>query len=136
MRVFVAWSGKSSRKVAYRLRDWLPRMLPNIEVWVSTRDIEAGRQWSVEIEKQLKEAHFGILCLTPKNTKKPWILFEAGALSRSARGLVPYRIGLEKKSLPGPLAQFQSVAASRLGTKRLIEALRKASNNGQSAQKL
>ncbi len=123
MRVFVSWSGKKSRKVGHKLRKWLSELFPGVKVWVSSRDIGAGKRWSRALERSLDEAQFGILCLTEKNVEKPWVLFEAGALARSVRRLVPYRIDVIQKMLPGPLAQFQSVSATKKGTRRLVDAL-------------
>lgn len=46
-------------------------------------DIEKGAKWSTEVLKELEESEIGILCLTRDNLDKPWILFEAGALSKN-----------------------------------------------------
>ena len=54
-----------------------------------------------------------------------WILFEAGALSKSVkRGcIIPYLVDLEPDELPGPLRQFQAVRADEDGTLRLVRRL-------------
>jgi DNA-binding XRE family transcriptional regulator len=69
-----------------------------------------------------------VLCLTPENITAPWVLFEAGALSKSVSEsrLVPYLVGFEARELEGPLAQFQNVQADRLGTYQLITAINAA----------
>jgi DNA-binding XRE family transcriptional regulator len=68
---------------------------------------------------------FGVICLTPENTSSPWVLFEAGALSKtvSESRVVPYLFGFEARELQGPLAQFQAVRADRAGTYQLIAAI-------------
>jgi hypothetical protein len=130
MRVFLSWSGERSKQVAYALRRWIPKVLPGVVPWMSGRDIGAGTRWSVEIDKGLQTAGFGVICLTPENLGSPWVLFEAGVLARSlrvGRALCPYLIGVDVSRIQhGPLGQFQSVTADREGTWRLMVALNKA----------
>ena len=89
MRVFISWSGTKSRLLAEALRDWIPYVLPSAEPWMSATDIVPGARWSIEIASQLDTANVGIICLTPENIDAPWIMFEAGALSKTlSRALV------------------------------------------------
>jgi hypothetical protein len=62
------------------------------------------------IAKELEQARIGILCLTPENLNSNWILFEAGALSRSVENsfVCPLLLGIEPSEVEGPLAQFQA----------------------------
>ena len=125
MRVFISWSGTTSRTVAEALRDWLPDIIQEIDPWMSASDLEAGVRWAGEIGKSLEQTDFGIICLTPSNLLAPWILFEAGALSKrfeSAR-VLPYLFQLPQSRITGPLAQFQNVDANKEGTRRLVGAI-------------
>jgi hypothetical protein len=109
--VFLSWSGESSHKVAAALRDWLPIVQQSIEPFMSSRDIAKGARWNAEIAQKLEICGFGILCLTPDNLVAPWVLFEAGALSKmvQAASVVPLLTGGMKKSdISFPLAQFQA----------------------------
>ena len=81
-KVFISWSGDLSRKLGETLRDWLPSALQYVKPYFTPEDIEKGAKWSSEIAKELESANIGIICLTRDNTEKPWILFEAGALSK------------------------------------------------------
>jgi hypothetical protein len=128
LRIFVSWSGEKSRDVANALRDWLPYVLPSAEPWMSATDIDRGARWSTEISTQLAEANVGIICLTPENLEAPWILFEAGALSKAlSRSLVcTYLVQLKAAEMKGPLAQFQATLASAEDTKRLILSMNRA----------
>ena len=83
MKVFISWSGKRSQALANMLRDWLPNVIQAIKPWMSDVDIDKGSRWSKDIALQLEESKVGIICLTPENLEAPWILFEAGALSKS-----------------------------------------------------
>lgn len=83
MKVFLSWSGDRSHYVAKALRDWLPLVLQFCEPWLSDRDIAAGDRWSEKIAKELEARNVGIIVLTRDNIRAPWVLFEAGALSKA-----------------------------------------------------
>ena len=105
------------------MREWLPLLFQTIEPWLSSSDIMAGTRWANELAENLDEIDFGILCLTQDNVNSPWILFEAGALSKSLQKgrVVPYLIGIKPKDLnESPLSQFQCVASDKNGTKKLL----------------
>ncbi|MBX3209877.1 MAG: toll/interleukin-1 receptor domain-containing protein [Labilithrix sp.] len=126
MKVFLSWSGKRSRAVATALREWLPNVVNALQPWMSEEDIAAGARWSLEIAGSLKEAGFGVVCVTPENWERPWLLFEAGALAKafdSAR-VAPYLFGFKDKSLPGsPLSQLQAKLANKEDSFDLVKAL-------------
>jgi len=91
----------------------------------SAHNIDAGQRWGHELGEQLGSTNFGILCLTPENLESPWLLFEAGALSKvigQAR-VVPYLFQLSTTDVPFPLAQFQGVLATSAGTLELIKSI-------------
>src|SRR5205823_4210816 len=69
------------------------------------------------------QTHFGILCLTPENLKAPWLLFEAGALSKAVdhSAVCPFLYDVSKTDLEWPLAQFQANTADEEGTKGIVE---------------
>ncbi len=131
MRVFLSWSGKRSKKVARKLRGWLPKMFRNLEIWMSDRDIRIGERWSPELLRQIDRAQFAILCLTTDNLESPWIHFEAGAIAKSVGDktfVAPYLIDIKKSAIPGPLKQFQAARATKKGTWRLVHSLALALN--------
>ena len=128
MKVFLSWSGSRSEAVARALRSWLPDVLQAVEPWFSSSDIQAGARWASELELQLQESRVGIICLTPENLTAPWVLFEAGALSKSLGSayVCPYLFGFSPSELHGPLVQFQAITATRDGTKMLLRTLNRA----------
>ena len=127
MKVFLSWSGAMSKDVASVLYTWLPQVIQVIRPWMSSEDIDRGARWSAEVARELDANGFGILCMTPDNLTAPWVLFEAGALSKafdSAR-VCPYLVGVEIAALEGPLAQFNAARANRDDTLRLVETINK-----------
>jgi len=123
--VFISWSGERSLAVAEALRDWLPEVLQYVDVKLSSRDISAGSRWQADVASMLAEAEFGVLVLTPENLMEPWILFEAGALSKTvgASKVVPYLLDTDVRALSGPLVQFQAVSADDEGTLSLVRSI-------------
>lgn len=115
MDVFISWSGERSGAAAKALRDWLPKIINAIKPWLSSADIDKGARWSTDIASRLEIAKAGIICLTPSNLHSDWILFEAGALSKTLKNtfVCPLLIGLEPTDIKGPLAQFQTTRATK-----------------------
>src|SRR5260370_42334613 len=83
MKVFLSWSGDRSEGVAHELARCL-KMVLRVKPFLSSKDIRSGSQWYEIIAKELGQTKFGIVCLTPENLEAPWILFEGGALAKTA----------------------------------------------------
>lgn len=125
MKIFISWSGELSQSVAMILRTWLKSVIQVVEPYVSSEDVEKGTRWFAEIGKHLEEVQVGIVCLTRENMGKPWILFEAGAISRSIdrSRVTPLLIDLSPADLTGPLAQFQATTISESEMLRLVKSI-------------
>ena len=126
MRIFLSWSGVPSRRVAEALAAWIRDVIIDAEPWVSSDDIPAGSRWSAEVGRELDAANIGILCLTRENVGRPWINYEAGALSKrlDSSRVIPLLIDLRHDDLRGPLEQFQCVDWSEDGVRRLVTSIR------------
>ncbi|MGA8865024.1 MAG: toll/interleukin-1 receptor domain-containing protein [Gallionella sp.] len=125
MKVFVSWSGEASHDVAKALKDWLPMINQNIEVFLSSEDIAKGTQWFHELSSVLDDCEFGVLCLTRDNLSAPWILYEAGALGKrfeQAR-IVPLLIDIQVADLSGPLLQFNAALLEKDEIAKLVTAI-------------
>ena len=138
MNVFISWSEERSKKVASALSSWIPDVLQDVKTWMSEQDIEAGSRWASEVSTMLQESDFGVVCLTPENLKAPWILFEAGALSKmiDKSNVVPFRFGLDATDVAPPLSQFQGVNADKEGTYRLVMSINRARKTPIPQEKL
>ena len=85
------------------------------------------------LTSHLEEAQFGLICLTPENLEAPWLLFEAGALSKSMDNsrVVPYLYGVSQALLQGPLAQFQAASANKDSTLDVVKSINGASGENR-----
>lgn len=109
MKVFISWSDKTSQKVAEALGDWLPYVIQAVEPFISSGSIDKGERWGDELNNQLKQTSYGIICLTRHNINAPWMNFEAGAISNAIRQsrVSPFLFQVESDRVTGPLQQFQ-----------------------------
>lgn len=133
MNVFISWSGDRGQHVARTLRKWIPFVLQSVDPWMSDQEIEPGTRWANELARTLDAINFGIICLTPETIDTPWVLFEAGALSKALSDSIvcPYLIDLEPGQLKGPLNQFNAVLADKDGTLGLLRAMNRTNRKRQ-----
>ncbi|HRX58415.1 MAG TPA: TIR domain-containing protein [Eubacteriales bacterium] len=132
MKVFISWSGERSNKIAETLKLWIKHVIQSVEPFVSSQDISKGARWSTDIAAELQDTHFGILCVTKDNFQQPWLLFEAGALSKTIDKtyVVPLLFDLEPSDLQdSPLLQFQATVYSKDEIKKLMVTLNTACEN-------
>lgn len=128
MKVFISWSGEKSKEIASVFKEWIPAVVQAAKPYFSPSDIDKGARWSNEIAQELESSRFGLICLTDDNLQAPWLMFEAGALSKSMdKGRVcPMLFGVEPTDLAGPLVQFQAAPFSKDEVHKVIKSI-----NGQ-----
>lgn len=128
--VFISWSGERSRLVAEKLRGWLPRVVQAAKPWMSDADIEKGSRGISELTKVLYNTKVGIVCLTPENLGTPWLLFEAGALSKAVddrNRLCTYLLdGLKPENIRQPLGMFQATEPTKEDTRKLVRTINRS----------
>lgn len=108
MKIFISWSGDKSKEIAEFLKNWIEQIIQAAEPWISV-DIEKGKRWNSEISDKLENSKVGIFCITKENLSSPWILFEAGAISKSSDSYVcTFLIDINPTDLTGPLSLFQA----------------------------
>lgn len=125
MKVFISWSGARSKAVAEALHDWLKEVVQSVDPWISSEDIHKGKRWSIELAQQLESTQVGVICLTPENLTAPWLLFEAGALSKLLKDayVFTYLIGVEPKAVSGPFPEFQHTLATKDETHQMVKTI-------------
>lgn len=128
LQIFISWSGDLAREVTKVLRSWLPKMFDHIDPWASEVDIDAGLRGLDVIQDRLNVSSFGIIVVTTENMSKPWLNFEAGALSRrldaDLNRVVPLLVNFDDVyQLQGPISQFQAVKLDKEGMNRLTRSI-------------
>jgi hypothetical protein len=125
--IFISWQGRRSQWIAEALRDWLPVVIQATRPWMSDREIQKGSRGLHEVARALEGIKVGITCLTPENLGAPWILYEAGALSKALDDetrLCTYLLGgLQFQDVRPPLGMFQATKAEKDDTRKLIQAI-------------
>ena len=123
--VFMSWSKERSKHIAQALDAWLPCVFTDVTTWISQHDIAAGSRWGQSLGEALQQCKFGVICLTPDNIDSSWLMFEAGALSKSFVGdrVVPLLYQLTRADVKSPLLQFQSVEADANGILALLRSI-------------
>jgi hypothetical protein len=123
MKIFISWSGDLAKNIAEIFRQWIPGVIQAAKPYYSPDDITKGTRWSSDISKELDASKVGLICLTKDNLGSPWIMFEAGALSKNIEEskVVPLLFGIEPSDVEGPLVQFQAAKFSKTEMKRVIE---------------
>jgi hypothetical protein len=92
--------------------------------------IDKGARSINEISAALEGTKVGIVCLAPENLNAPWILYEAGALTKTVDDetrLCTYLLGgLKRHEVPQPLGMFHATAADREDTLKLVHTINSA----------
>ena len=124
MPVFISWSGERSRLVASDLSSFLEATVRGVSAWMSQENLGPG-PWQETLRRVLDSSNYGILCLTADNFNSPWLLFEAGAISKQFEKafVVPYLLNVAAADLEPPLSLFQSFPADEDGTWTLVKSV-------------
>lgn len=128
MNIFISWSGKTSMEIAELIKNFIPKVIQFAKPYYTPDDIEKGLKWESEINIKLAECTIGLICLTKDNTDKPWILFEAGALSNrlDKAKVCPILFGIKKSEITGPLSTFQLTEFTKIDFLKLIKSINKS----------
>lgn len=125
MELFISWSGDKSKKIAEAIREWIPCVIQAVKPYFTPEDINKGQRWGAEISKKLESSTIGIIVLTPTNLEAPWLMFEAGALSKSVdtSRVCPLLFGVTPADVKGPLVQFQCSAFNESEALKLLHSI-------------
>lgn len=113
-------------------KEWLPLVIQSVDPYVSSEDIDKGARWSNDISKELEDCSFGIICVTKDNLVEPWLMFEAGALSKRMEEsfVCPFLLGVKRSDIMGPLAQFQSTVFDKNDILKLLATINNSCQDG------
>jgi len=120
MKLFIAYSGETAKRLAEEIRKWLPGMLPGLQPYFAKTDIKKGSDWRDAIGKAATKAGATMLCLTQEGMNRPWINYEAGLSAR----VFPVLFGDAAGGGPsGPLEAFQATMFEKDDMLRLMHDL-------------
>lgn len=133
-KVFISWSGNLSNKLADAVSEWLPNVLQSVKPYLTSSNIEKGAKWASSISRELENSDVGIIFLTKENLEEPWILFEAGSLSKNLDNskVCTLLFEIDSIDLKGPLAMFQNTRFKKNDFKKLVKSI----NNSGGDSKL
>ena len=125
MKVIISWSGDSSKSVAEAWYAWLPQIIYAVQPWMSEHDIDKGRRWNDELAIALKDANFGIVCLTPNNLDSRWLHFESCAIAKQVDHayLWTFLHLVDYSDVTQPLAEFQHTTSTRDDIRKLVSTI-------------
>lgn len=129
MKLFISWSGELSHQIAKELKEWFPFIINQLEPFVSSESIKKGDRWMMDIYTELEKSNFGIVCLTKENLVEPWIMFEAGALSKNisqSRVSCVLFDDIKQNDVKSPLSLFQNTEFNKDDFRKLVESINNA----------
>ena len=131
MKVFISWSGNQSKDIAEAIRAWMPSVLQTVKPYFTPNDINKGKRWSTHIADELDNSSVGVFCITRENLNSPWIMFEAGAISKTvdASLVCPILFGLGNADISGPLTQFQTTLFNKLDMYALVKTINESNTD-------
>jgi hypothetical protein len=89
MLVFISWSGPTGKAIADTLGEWLPKLAPGVEPWISARDITKGERWTNALLKALNSSKVGLFLITHESVNSKWMVYEFGFIdSNKERSLI------------------------------------------------
>jgi hypothetical protein len=137
MKVFISWSGEQSKQFGHLFREWLPRVLQSAKPYFTPADTEKGARWATDISEKLKQSDICIIILTRENLSSRWIMFEAGAISRSVdqAKVCPVLFGVEKTDVEPPLSIFQATSFNKDEIRQLLTVINRATNDASLSDK-
>jgi len=114
--------------MAEYLSKWIKHVVQASHPWVSSRDIDSGSVWVNELNEKIKDSAVGIICITGDNKDKPWLLFEAGALSKglSSNRVCTFLVDVKPGDLTDPLALFQHTLPNKESVCGMIKVINSA----------
>lgn len=120
-------------EIAELIKKFIPKVIQSAKPYYTPDDIEKGLKWETEINQKLAECSIGLICLTKDNTDKPWILFEAGALSNrlDKAKVCPVLFGIKKSEITGPLSTFQLTEFTKNDFLKLLKSINKSLEENQ-----
>jgi len=126
-KVFISHSHKDE-PLAAAFRDTLKSVFQKVKVAFSSDKTvgggpQTGSNWLDWIHREMRDCQESLLLLTPYSIRKPWPMWEAGAVGGMAliadpqdgtpKVVTPIRFNIPEEALPGPFVVTQAVDGRR-----------------------
>ena len=112
MKIFVGWSHSSEHYARALHKFLLDCFAGHIDVFASFGDIPIGAKWRENLNAALREAGYGVFCLT-YDSIPDWICYEAGVLSAREIPVAPLLFDMDSNMVFSPLADGQAKEYSK-----------------------
>ena len=125
MNIFLSWAGEKSKRAAKAFDECFQFLFRDLDskIYIST-STEKGALWNDRLIKALDDADFGILILTKENCARPspWMMYEAGVLSKTAGTghVMTFLLNVKASDIPGPVSRLQSTAFDKADMTSLV----------------
>lgn len=130
MKIFIGWTGKSSRGLAELLNDWLLRVIQATEPVLLNIGEQSSRSHisTRDYDDDIDENYFVILCLTSQNHESHDVLFEAGVMSNllPSNRLCGLMLDLQASDACRPLQRFPLLDTSKKDMRKLLHTINEA----------
>mgnify|MGYP000004652671 CR=1 FL=1 len=133
LTIFISWSRNPAKDIADKLQILLDKIFPNpdIEFFLSSsgkNEIVAGEDFRNKLDNNLMDSNFGILILTKNNFERPWMMFEAGALSKgdNKSRIIPLFFDRDNRKIESPIEKFQNIEYNKEGLLKIIFSITKS----------
>jgi hypothetical protein len=119
--LFVSWAGSDAHRVGQLIRTLFHQFRPDVslaapgqqfEVFLSSRDIEAGQEWQQRLLRAVTSADHAVVIFTQEAIKSAWLIHETAILSSRVE-LTIFLLGAPLEMLPEPLQRFQCAPLTR-----------------------
>lgn len=124
MKVFISWSGQQSQDVASLLRDWLPELLPRLEIWLQNKVLGLDDHWLTSMSGGIRASNAVIACVTADSLDSEWQ--SIGSLETSdpnSPAVIPWMVGLRIEDAPQALKAFPPYGSAHSEVYRLVNLL-------------
>ena len=114
LNIFISHAGDGSERLALALKRMLHNVNHVLDPFVAHVDIEKGALWMETLRDALDQS-CGIVCVTRQGLNRPWLNYEAGALSALRKGnMYPLFVGVDPTDLKGsPLEPYHGTRCTR-----------------------
>ena len=120
---FICWSGDYGHALAKRIRQYFQSLPYQVQVFLSSEDINESENWDKAVQEALRESSSGLFLITQDSVDSAYLSFEYGALSMKLVKPTILLVDTPAAMLPAPLLRYQHKEFSREAVEAWIKGL-------------